>query len=159
MDTLSQNWPLIAVVLGLILFQFLFRQRQRPEMRQREIVQNLLSEVKLNEALLEVLNLQRKLPKFILTGWKMSKNRLDFLSKDLQTSLSEAFAMAEDINRQIDDIKRGKPGGYSASIDISKLREPLTKSRQGLEEWLLIHVGSKEPPESSSLFDRMFGRG
>jgi len=153
------NYPIIVIIIGLILLQFFFMRRRKPETTHRAIVQSLLSEVRLDQALVEASYLQQKPKKFVVTSWHMNKSKLDFLQQSLQGNLSEAFGMAEDFNRQIEAAKKYKSASYMASVNMDKLKEPLAKSRQGLEEWLQSKTGTKEPPlEYPGIFDTLFGR-
>ena len=133
-------------------------RRRKKETTPGEIVQSLLSEVKLNQALAESYHLRQKPRKFEAVSWRRNKGKLDFLSQSLQTILSDTFMLAEDFNQQIEAAKKYKLASYIVNIDVSKIKEPLAKSRQGFEEWLLVNRGTKEPPPKyPGLFDSFFG--
>ncbi len=156
--TIGENAPLIVVIIVLILLQFFFWRRRKPEATREEITRSLLSEVRLNQALGETFRLRQKPKKFEAASWQINKTRLDFLSQSLQVALSDAFGMVEDFNRQIDVAKKHKSPSYVASLDVDKIKEPLAKSKQGLEEWLLAKTGGKEPPPKyPGLLDGLFG--
>ena len=146
LDTIWENIPLIVAIIGLILLQIFLRRRRKPETTHQEIVQSLLSEVRLNQALVEIFNLRQKPKKFELASWWRNKNKLDFLEQSLQGNLSGAFGMAEDFNQQIEAAKKYKSASYMVGVDVGRLKGPLDKSRQGLEEWLLAKTGEKGPP-------------
>jgi len=150
---------IFIAVLGLVLLQF-FLRRRKPETLHGEIAQNLLMEVKLNQALAETYNLRQKPRRFEVTNWRRYKTKLDFFTQTLQGALSETFTMIEDFNQQIETAKKYKSATYTASVDVGKLTEPLAKSKEGLEEWLVANVGQKEPPTKyPGIFDSLFGRG
>ena len=66
--------------------------------------------------------------------------------------------LIDDFNQQIKAMKSYKSAGYLITFDIHKLNEPLRKSQEGLEQWLLAATGSKEPTtEYPSMFDSLFG--
>ena len=154
---IKENIPVILMIIGLILLQF-FLRRRKPATTQREIVQSLLNEVKLNQALAESHHLRQKPKKFETVSWRRSKNKLDFLNQPLQVALSDAFMLAEDFNQQIDTAKRQKSALYMLNINMDKIKDSLGKSKQGLEEWLLKNVGTKEPPPKyPSITDSLFG--
>jgi len=151
------NLPIILAVLVLLLLQFFF-WRPKPERTQQEIAHSLLSEVKLNQGVAAIFNLRDKPKKFEVTSWLRNKNRLDFLGESLQSTLFEAYAMVEDFNRQIDVAKKQRSTSYMASFNVDKLKGPLAKSKEGLEEWFLINTGRKEPPlKYPGIFDTLFG--
>ena len=155
---ISENIPIIVMIAGLILLQFFLRRRRKPEITHQEIAQNLLSEVRLNQALAETFNLRQKPKKFEAVSWQRNKNKRDFLAQSLQVALSDALTSIEDFNRQIEAAKKHKSASYMVNVDVGKIKEPLSKSKQGLEEWLLENVGTKEsPPKYPGIFGGFFG--
>ncbi len=156
--SIAENFPLIASIVGLILLQIFLRRRRKPETTHPEIVQSLLSEVKLNQALVETFNLRQKPKKIETVSWQRSKDKLGFLDSSLQVALSDAFTMAEDFNQQIDAANKHKSASYMASVNMDRLKGPLAKSKEGLEQWLMSKTGQKEPPpQYPGVFDGLFG--
>jgi len=154
------NIPIIVTIIGLILLQFFLRRKRTLETTPREIAQSLLSEVRLNLRLVEVFTFHWRAKKFITATWQRSKNKLDFLDQSLQITLSDAFTMTEDFNQQIGAAKKYKSTSYMASVDMDKLKVTLTKSEQGLEQWLTSEVGTTEPStKHPGIFDDWTGRG
>ncbi|MFC1847462.1 hypothetical protein ACFLW5_01430 [Chloroflexota bacterium] len=142
---IGENIPIIVAIIGFILLQFVLKKR-KPETTHQEIAQSLLSEVKLNQALVGSYHLQQKPKKFEAVSWHRNKNKLDFLSHSLQVTLSDTFMVVEDFNQQISAAKKHKSASYMVNVNVDKLKGPLDKSQQGLEEWLLAKAGTKEPP-------------
>jgi len=70
---------------------------------------------------------------------------VDFLPRTLQDALSTAFTLAEDSNQQIDAAKKYKSTIYLSGVDVHKLEGPLTKSKEGLEEWLKANIQQTGP--------------
>lgn len=153
------NLPFILGAIALIIIQYFLRRRRGPGASQLEIVQNLLAEVRLDLRLAEVFDFSSRAKRFMTTTWQLHKNKLDFLEQPLQKSVSEAFLMAEDFNQQIDSAKKYKSTSYIASINIDKLKGLLAACQQGLEQWLLLKVGTKNPPEKvPGMFDDLLGK-
>ena len=153
------NLPFIIGAIALVVIQFFLRRRRGPGANQQEIVQNLLAEVRLDIRLAEVFSFQYQARRFMTTTWQLNKNKLDFLAPKLQESVNNAFLMAEDFNQQIAAAKKYKSTAYMNSINIDKLKELLDASQQGLEQWLLLKVGSKNPPEKEpGVFDDLLGK-
>ena len=75
---------------------------------------------------------------------------MDYIDQRLHATLSGAYEIAEEFNREIDAAKKHKSTSYLASIQVDKLREPLARSKQGLEEWLQLNKGKKEPVKKGS---------
>lgn len=155
----GSNLPFIFGVIALVVIQFFLRRRHSPGGTEQEIVQNLLAEVKLDLRLTEVFDFSSRAKRFMTTAWQLNKNKLDFLGKSLQVSVSDAFMMAEDYNQQIAAAKKYKSTSYMVSINMDKLKGLLAASQQGLEQWLVLKVGSKNPPEKvPSVFDDLLGK-
>ena len=153
------NLPLIVTVIVLVLLQFFFLRKRKPQIMHREIVQSLLSEIRLNLSLVEIFRLHWRAKKFETVSWQMNKNKLDFLGQSLQVVLSDAFMMAEDFNQQIAAAKKHKSTSYMTNVNVDKLKEPLARSKEGLEEWLLAKEGMKEPPPKlPGILDDWLGR-
>ena len=152
--------PFVIAIIVLVLLQFVFRRRRggRKERTPPEVVQSLLNEVKLNLTLIETSLSRQQVKRFKTDSWKRNKTKLDFLDQSLQTTLFNAFGIAEDFNQQIDAAKRHKSTIYPSDINVDRLGKPLTKSKEGLEEWLQENIGSKElPPRYPGVFDDFFG--
>ena len=155
---LQDNLPFIIAIAVLVVIQFFFRRKRKPEGTQTEIIRNLLTEIRLNHAMAETFSQRQKPHKFEVVSWQRNKNKLDFLPQPVQTSLSNAFSIAEDFNQQIDSTKKFKSAGSIVNIDAQKLLEPLAKSREGLEEWLQLKTGSTEAPTKyPGMFDDFLG--
>ncbi|MFC2051479.1 hypothetical protein ACFLT4_01950 [Chloroflexota bacterium] len=156
-DAISENLPIVLLIAGLVILQFFVGRRRKPESTRQEIIQNLLLEVRLNQAMLETYHQRQKPRKFEVTGWKRSRDKLDFLGQSLQRSLSDAYMIIEDFNQQIGEAKKHKSAGYMASVNTEKLKEPLAKCKQGLEEWLLAST-AKNPPRQPGILDEWLGK-
>jgi len=145
-------FTIIVLVVIIALWRGAGGVKNRPQ-----LVQNLLWDVKLNQGLVETFYLREKPRKFATTHWQASKTMLGFLEESLRSTLAEAFGMVEDSNQQIETVKRDKSGDHR-DINVGKLNEPLARSKQGLEDWLLENTGHKElPPKYPSLRGTLFG--
>ncbi|MFC1943075.1 hypothetical protein ACFLWO_00625 [Chloroflexota bacterium] len=157
---ISENIPIIVMIVGLVVLQLFLRRRRKPEITHQEIARSLLSEVRLNQALAETFSLRQKPKKFETVSWQINKAKLDFLDESLQGDLSHTFMMVEDSNRQIDAAKKYKSASYLVGIDAGKVKDLLTKSREGLEKWLQSATGTNEPLRKyPGVLDDWLGRG
>ena len=153
----SGSLPLILTVVLLLVVFYFFRGRGRGVRNRPELVQSLLSEVKLNQALLETFKLRQKPKKFEMTSWEVYKTSIDFLEESLQDTLAKAFGMVEDFNQQIKIAKKEKSTSYM-NIDVAELRGPLAESKKRLEDWLEETTGHRELPiRYPSPFGWLFG--
>ena len=105
---ISENIPIIVMIVGLILLQFFLKGKRTAGETKKEIAQLLFSEVRLNQAVVELFGLRQKPKKFETVSWQLNKSKLDFLDESLQNTLSRVFMMAEDANRQINASKKYK---------------------------------------------------
>jgi len=158
LSNLTGNLPLIIGLIVVLLIQFYFMRKRKPD-TEKNIVQSVLLDVKINQAITELIKDGRKPKKFSSSNYNINKNRLDFLSHSLVASLSNAFGIVDDYNQQIRQAKKSKPPGY-VEIDVKRLNGPLAESREGLEDWLMAHGGQQGPPiKYPSIFDTLFGTG
>ena len=142
---LGKNLTIIIPLILLIVFQIFFRRR-RAERTPQEIVTSLLTEINQNQQLMEAFLVNWQVKKFKTDSWQRNKNRLNFLDQSVQTALADAFDLSEDFNRQMASAKKHKSASYLANINMEKLREPLARSRQGLEDWLQAKAGQQRLP-------------
>lgn len=158
--SLGDNAPIFLLIIGIILLQIFLRRGRKPKVVSREVVQSLLSEVRLNQALVETFDLRQKPKKLEAVSWQRHKDKLDFLKQSLRGALSDSFMIIEDFNRQIDAAKKHGSSSYMVNVDVTKLKEPLDRSRQGLEEWFLASADGKDSlKKSTGVLDDWLGRG
>jgi len=143
--TLSYLVPVII----FILFNVFFRKRQEQK-RRLGVVRSLLSEINYNQKLMEAFLFQWQAKKFKTGNWKRNRDKMDYIDQGLHITLAGAYEIAEEFNKEIDAAKKHKSAGYLASIQVDRLKEPLAKSKQGLEEWLQLNKDRKEPVKEGS---------
>ncbi len=148
----------VLITLGVVVLLFYLLRRRGGSVRQRpEMVQSLIYEVRLNQALVETFHLREKPRRFESTHWQLNKDKLDFLEESLQNTLAKVFDMVEDFNQQIKAAKKSKMLEH-LNLDIDKLKEPLVESKKGLEDWLEENTGHRElPPKYPTLLGSLFG--
>jgi len=134
LSELGKNISAIIPLILLVLFQ-IFMRRRRTEKTTPEVVNNLLKEINHNQQLMEAFLVTWQTNKFKADSWQRNKNRLDFLDQHVHTALTNAYDLAEEFNREITSAKKFKSSSYLANVNVDKLREPLVRSRKGLEEW------------------------
>ncbi len=139
---------LIPVII-FILFNVFFRKRQEQK-RRLGVVRSLLSEINYNQKLMEAFLFQWQAKKFKTGNWKRNRDKMDYIDQGLHATLAGAYEIAEEFNKEIDAAKKHKSASYMASIQVDRLKEPLAKSKQGLEEWLQLNKGRKEPVKEGS---------
>ena len=135
----SSQWYFIIPLIVIIVLSFVMRRR-RSEKTPQDIAAALMLDLNANHKVIEGFDLQRG-PKKLKTGsWKRNSEKTDFLDESLRSSLSNFFRQAEDYNMHIESAKRYKSVSYLSGISVDRLKEPLAKSRQGLEDWLKANM-------------------
>jgi len=133
--------PVIVIILTNVVFR---KQKQQKE--RLTVVRSLLSEINHNQKLMEAFSLQWQTRKFKTGTWKRNKEKIDYIDPGLRYTLADAFEIAEEFNREIDAAKKHKSTSYLAGIRVDRLEEPLARSKQGLEEWLILNQSKKKLP-------------
>ena len=155
---LSEVMPVILVILGLVALQFFMRRKGTSKSSHQHQVHAILSDVRINLRLVEILMEGEQIKRFAINGWNTSSNDIEFLSQNLQSALTDAFGIAQDYNDQVATTKQFQASNYEASIDTVKLRDLLQKCKSGLEDWLMNNVGTTDPGGKTGIFDSLIGR-
>jgi len=153
---LDFDWEEIGKILSylipvavFIVFNVLFR-KQREQKRRLAVVKSLIAEIDHNQKLMEAFLHRWQYKKFKTGHWKKNKDKMDYIDQGLCTTLVSTYEIAEGFNREIEAAKQHKSVSYLAGIRVDRLRDPLAKSRQGLEEWYELNKDRKKPPEEDS---------
>ena len=141
----GSQWAILIPIIILIVLTFVMRRRRPAEKTDPEIAGSLFLDVNENLKLAESFSFQRRPKKFRAGSWQRNSEKVNFLPRTLQDALSTAFTLAEDFNQQIDAAKKYKSTIYLSGVDVHKLEEPLTKSKEGLEEWLKANIQQAGP--------------
>lgn len=141
----GSQWAILIPIIILIVLSFVMRRRRPAEKTDPEIAGSLFLDVNENLKLAESFSFQRRPKKFRTGSWQRNSEKVDFLDASLRSSLADAFGLAEDFNQEIESAKKYKSSIYLSGVDVHKLEEPLTKSKQGLEEWLKANIQQAGP--------------
>ncbi len=133
----------LSIVVVVVLFSFL--RGKGGVRRQPEVVQFLLFDVKMDQALVDAFYDRKKIRSFERTNWEINKSKISFLSESLKDTLRATFALVEELNEEIKAVKKDKTRDRR-EVDVTKLTEPLAKCREGLEGWLIDTIGTTEVP-------------
>lgn len=155
---LTEFMPVILVIIGLIAIQLFLRRKGGSRSSHQYVVHSILSDVRVNLRLVDILMEGEQIKRFAVSGWNLNRNNIEFLSQNLQSALIEAFDIVQDYNDQVATTKQFKTSNYVAGIDTVKLKERLQKSKSALEDWLMNHVGTTDPGGKTGIFDSILGR-
>jgi hypothetical protein len=140
---IGQVLSYLIPVVAFILFNVFFRKQQERKRRQ-QVVRSLISEIDYNQKLLEAFLYKWQTKKFKTGTWKANQAKMDYIDQSLLSTLAGAYEIAEQFNSEIEAAKKHRSASYLVGIQMDRLREPLAKSRQGLEEWLELNERQKE---------------
>jgi hypothetical protein len=143
---IGQVLSYLVPVVAFIVINIFFRKRQEQK-RQQQVVRSLLSEIDYNQKLMETFLFKWQSKKFKTGTWKSNRGKMDYIDQGLHDRLADTYAIAEEFNGEIEAAKKHKSSSYLAGIQVDRLKEPLDKSRQGLEEWLELNKRAKEMPK------------
>jgi hypothetical protein len=155
---LSEFLPVALVIIGLIGIQLFLRRKDKSPSSHQHIVHAILSDIRINLRLVEVLMDGEQIKRFAIDGWNTNRNNIEFLSQNLQSALADAFNIVQDYNEQVATTKQFKTSNYVASIDTVKLKDRLQRCKSALEDWLMNNVGTTDPGGKSGMFDMLIGR-
>jgi hypothetical protein len=149
--------PILIVIVVVLVLWVIFRRRKSFAAPQVRIVNDLLSDTRINLRLVEVMINGEQIKHFCLNGWNMNKGNTGFLRKSLQEALTETYELAESYNRQVQE-SREKGGGYIGTVDTERMVQRLYQVKSGLEDWLMSTTGTIEPGGKGGRFDILLGR-
>ena len=143
----------LAILIVLLIVANVFFRKRRSEKTPLGMVVGLLTDVHKSEKLIETFSFHWRSEKLRTGSWRRNKAKIDFLPIELQNTLSKAFEMSEDFNERIDAARKYGSDSYLAGIDVDKLKEPLAKGNQQLQEWLEENMQNPEyAPKRRGLF-------
>ncbi len=144
---------ILVVVILLFMLGSIFLRRRTMEKTELGKIVSLLSEINQNLKIIDAFSFHWRTKKFKTGAWQRNTTKLDFLDEKLHTTLANAFGMAEEFNQRIDEAKKYKSSSYLASIEVDKLKDTMTKSKQELEEWFQENKDKQELlPRKRGLF-------
>ena len=140
---------ILAYLVPVVIFVIfnIFLRKQQEQKRRLEVVKSLIAEIDQNQKLMEAFLLQWQFKKFKTGHWNRNKNKLDYIDRSLHAKLASTYEIVEGLNKEIEMAKQQKSVSYLAGVRVDRLRDPLAKSRQGLEEWYALNKDRKKPPE------------
>jgi len=140
---IGQVLSYLVPVFAFVVINVLFRKRQEQK-RQQQVVRSLISEIDYNQKLMETFLFKWQAKKFKTGTWKRNRDKMDYIDQGLRNILAGAYEIAAEFNSEIEAAKKRKSSSYLAGIQVDRLKEPLARSKQGLEEWLELNKGQKE---------------
>lgn len=137
----------LTIMLPLLVFIIfaIFMRKRKTEGSDTEVASSLLIDISENLKLVGSFEYQKKPKTFRAGSWQRNSTKLGFLEPELLADLTNAFSMVESVNEQITKAKKEKSDIYLSGVDVHKLEGPLTKSRDGLQEWLKTRIQQQGP--------------
>jgi hypothetical protein len=130
------TWVLIGVIIALLIWN-VYRRRGRRGNINLDAAMAVLGNVNDNLKIMdEHLANWQSTRKFKTNSWVIYKNKMGFLGTDLVNDIDESFTIAQDFNSRIDEARKSKVMSTLQDMQVEKIREPLTKGKEGLVAWL-----------------------
>ena len=158
LGNLSEVLPIILVIIGIIAIQYFLRRKGGTKSSHQYVVHGLLSDIRINLRLVEILMDGEQIKRFSTNGWKLHSNNIEFLTQNLQSALEDVFGIAQDYNDQVATTKKFMTTNYEADINTARLKDLLQKCKSALEDWLMTNVGTTDPGGKTGIFDGLLGR-
>ena len=150
------TWILIIVSVAIVIIFMLLRPRAGAR-KYPEVVQFILYDIKMNQALVDTFSRREKPKTFEHNNWEMYKDRIGFLTETQKDLLRETFGLVDEFNVVIKAAKKSKTNSYK-NIDLSKFKELLDKCQKELEDWMITNTGQKDLPlKYPSIWSTLFG--
>lgn len=152
-------WTVLGILLVLSLAYNIYTRIRRQMRSPLGRVISIHGNIKKNEKLVDNIAFHSGMERLKTAAWTQNKDEMGFLPEGLRTMLSQTFQMCDEVNVKIDDARRLKSNSYMAGVDVSRLKEPLARSRKGIKDWVLENMHNPEysPKRRRTLFDSLFG--
>ena len=150
------SWVLL-VIIGIVVILFSLVRRRGGAAKYPEVVQALLYDVRMNQALATHFLEIPKPRHFENANWLMNKEKIGFLNETVKDMLREIFTLVDEYNKQIKVARKAKSDSYK-SMDLTHFKDLLEKTRKELEDWMIEKTGSKDlPPKYPTIASTLFG--
>ncbi|MFO8143814.1 MAG: hypothetical protein R6T78_03965 [Dehalococcoidales bacterium] len=140
----SSQWTMIIPLIVLIVFS-IFMRRRRSENTPQDIASSLLNDINADQGIIERFGTQTKPTKLKTGSWDRNNEKLGFLDEETRNSVSNFFKIAEDFNQQIESAKTYRTSSYLSNINVERIKEPMNKSKEGLQDWLKNNMQQAGP--------------
>ena len=148
----GMNILLGVLIFGLLVVNIYFKKRKTDKSLLGMVV-GVFSDVNKNLNVVENFSFHRQVEKLKTSNWQRNKDKVDFLPVEIRNALDKTFDLVEEVNGRIDAARKYKSDSYMAGIDVDKLKGPLAKSKQQLQEWLQENMQNPEyVPKRRGLF-------
>ena len=145
LNTSSDQFSWLIPLIVIVVLSFVTRRHKPVEKTPQEIASSLLMDVMANQKALDRFDTQKRPKKLKLGSWERNSEKLDFLEPPLRETLTNTFRQVEDFNLRINSAKMYKSTSYLFGVNIDRMQEPLSKSREGLESWIKEHMEQAGP--------------
>ncbi|MFC1914323.1 hypothetical protein ACFLXF_03530 [Chloroflexota bacterium] len=153
LDPTVTNILLGVLIFGLLIFN-IYAKKRKSDKSPIGMAAGIFSDVNKNLKLLENFSFHWRIGKLKSGNWQRNKNKIDFLPVELRSTLSKTFDLVGEVNQRVEAAQKYKSDSYMAGIDIDKLKEPLTWSKERLQEWIQDNYQNPEymPKKRRGLF-------
>jgi hypothetical protein len=139
---MAENWTsyIIFIAVILILIWILTRTRKRTTPRLQSAI-NMIADINENLKILETRRINPQSPKKFKTGaWRAYQEKLDFIEAETLIALKETYTLINEMNEKIEIAKKSQSLATLQALPLDKLKDPLTKSKEGMMSWLRANL-------------------
>jgi hypothetical protein len=130
------SWFIVLIALILILIWVLTRTRKHAPPRLQSAI-GMISDINENQKILETRRIDPQSPKKFKTGaWKAYYEKCDYFDAETLAALKETYTLINDMNLKIEIAKKTQSLETLKELPLDKLKDPLTKSKDGMVKWL-----------------------
>ena len=145
------SWVIFAIII-ILAFWLFSRGRRRSSSPRLQVAINMISIVNDNLKILERhITDKEYTKKFKTVEWNIYKEKLEFLGEATVNALNESNTIMTEFNEAIESARKNRNTTLLQGINFEKLREPLSRGKAGLAQWLRVNI-QKELPGRGGLF-------
>ncbi len=144
-SAINQQWAYIIPLIVIVVLSFVMRRRKPIEKTPVDIATSLFVETTTNLKTVDEFGSNSKPKKLKMAAWQRNQTKIDFLDESVRGNLANGYRLVEDYNMRLDSAKMYKSNSYIFGAGAEQMREPLLKSKEGLEQWLKSNVQQVGP--------------
>jgi len=138
MDPQTIQIVIIALLVVFLIWTYL-RRRSTGSLKV-DAVEGILKDIAENTQIMEErLSNPQSDRKFQISNWKRFKSKLGFLEEPELASVNEVYTLITEYNERIELARKNHTLAALQDLQVGKLREPLTESKNGLSDWLRMN--------------------
>lgn len=138
------DWSLILFIVVIIVLIWLVTRRRGRDSPRLQVAIALIADINDNLKIMENHRIDpASIKKFKDRSWKAYQEKLDFMDVPTALAIKECFSLISEINEKIDVARKSQSPAILQELPLEKLRESISKSKEGLVAWLRANLQSE----------------